>query len=114
MNLNDPFGRLQRRDEAGYAALRERLADAGVDSVGAAEGVMHNTRRNVLTFSAVVLMSALLLFALLPKLAPITGSLALFLLVIAANAMIKGRRYLKRYIAEELGRTGERRTASDG
>ncbi len=101
MNLNDPFGRLQQRDSAGYAALRDKLAAAGIDSAAAARQVMADTRRNVLTFSAVVVLSALLLLGLLPKLAPITLSLALLLLVVAGNALIKGRRYLQRFIAEE-------------
>jgi hypothetical protein len=101
MNLNDPFGRLQQRDAAGYAALRDRLVAAGVDSAAAARQVMADARRNVLTFSAVVLLGAGLLLGLLPKLAPITLSLALLLLVFAGNALIKGRRYLQRFIAEE-------------
>ena len=84
MNLNDPFGRLQQRDEAGYDSMRQKLQGAGIDSADRARQVIVNTRRNVLTFGAIVVLSALLL------------------LVIAGNALIKGQRYLKRYIAEEL------------
>jgi len=102
MNLNDPFGRLQQRDEAGYDSMRQKLQGAGIDSADRARQVIVNTRRNVLTFGAIVVLSALLLLGLLPTLAPITLSLALLLLVIAGNALIKGQRYLKRYIAEEL------------
>jgi phosphatidylglycerophosphate synthase len=103
MNLNDPFGRLQRRDEAGYDSMRQNLQVAGIDSADGVRQVMANTRRNVLTFCAIVVLSALLLLGLLPKLAPVTLSLALLLLVVAGNALIKGQRYLKRYIDEELG-----------
>ncbi len=102
MNLNDPFGRLQQRDAAGYAALREKLLAGGVDTVDAARNLMAETRRNVLTFSAVVVLATLLLLGVLPKLAPITLSLALLLLVVAGNALVKGLRYLRRYIDEEL------------
>ena len=101
MNLNDPFGRLQQRDAAGYAALRDKLAAAGVHSAAAVRQVQADTRRNVLTFGAVVLLTALLLVGLVPKLAPVTLSLALLLLVVAGNALIKGQRYLRRYVAEE-------------
>jgi hypothetical protein len=104
MNLNDPFGRLQQRDAAGYAALRDKLAAAGVDSSAAVKHVLADTRRNVLTFGAIVLLATLLLLGLVPKMAPITLSLAILLLVLAGNALIKGQRYLKRYVAEECGK----------
>lgn len=101
MNLNDPFGRLQQRDAAGYAALRDKLAAAGVDSATEVKQVLADTRRNVLIFGAIVLLTTLLLLGVLPKLAPITLSLALLLLVVAGNALIKAQRYLTRYVAEE-------------
>jgi hypothetical protein len=103
MNLNDPFGRLQRRDQAGYDSLRQQLQDAGIDSAEAVQQLMANTRRNVLRFIAILVLSALVLLGLLPKLAPVTLSLALLLLVVAGNALIKGQRHLQRYVAEELG-----------
>lgn len=101
MNLNDPFGRLQQRDAAGYAALRDKLAAAGINSTAAVRKVMADTRRNVLTFAAAVVLGGFLLLVLLPTFAPITLSLAVLLLVVAGNALIKGQRYLKRYLAEE-------------
>lgn len=102
MNLNDPFGRLQRRDQAGYEELRAKLRDSGIDTAEAARKVMTDTGRRVLGFGAVVVLAALLFAGLVPRLAPVTLALALLLLVIAGNALIKGRRYLRRYIAEEV------------
>jgi len=103
MNLNDPFGRLQRRDAAGYDSMRHKLLAAGIDSAEDVRHLLVSTRRNVLRFGAIVVVSALFLLVLVPTLAPITLSLALLLLVVAGNALIKGQRYLQRYIAEELG-----------
>lgn len=103
MNLNDPFGRLRQRDEADYESLRQTLAGAGIDSIDAARRVMANTGRNVLVFSAVVVTATSALLLLFPRMAPVTLALALLLLAIAGNALIKGRRCVKRYMAEQLG-----------
>lgn len=102
MNMNDPFGRLQRRDEAGYASLKESLDQAGVSNAGDVHKILARMRRNVWTFAGIVLVSALLLLGLFPDLAPIVLALALFFLVLAFNSLIQGRRGMKRYIAEEL------------
>jgi hypothetical protein len=104
MNLNDPFGRLHRRDEAGYASLRSALATAGIDTADEAWRVLKRTRRKVMVFSAVVLACAVLLLLLLPTLAPITLALAFLLLVIGLNAALKSRRFIERYVTEEISR----------
>jgi hypothetical protein len=102
MDLNDPFGRLRNRDEVAYQSLRRRLAAAGVTVPAAARQAMRHTRRNVIAFSALVLLCTLPLAILLPKLAPVTLSLAFLLLAIGLNALIKSRRFIKRYVGEEL------------
>ncbi len=102
MKLDDPFGRLADRDRRGYDSLRQKMQQAGVDTIEAAERIMDRTRRNVLAFSATVLLGMMLIYLLFPKMAPIAAALALFLLVNAASALIRGRRYIKRFIDEEL------------
>jgi hypothetical protein len=44
---------------------------------------------------------------LLPKALPVTLSLALFLMVWVANSAHNGRRYIKRYIDEDLKKNKE-------
>ena len=102
MKLDDPFGRLAARDQRGYDSLRDKLRQAGVNSTGAAEDIMERTRRNVLTFAAMALFGAVLIYLLFPQMAPIAIALAIFLLVNAGSALIRGRRYIKRFIDEEL------------
>ena len=101
MKLNDPFGRLARRDESGYAAVRLRLKAAGIDDAAGVERILKQTRRNVLAFGAAVVLSTLGLALLLPRVAPIVYALALLLLAVATHALIQGRRHLRRYITEE-------------
>ena len=44
MRWNDPFGRMQHRDEVGYQSVRAALLQAGVKDRGAAERVLARTR----------------------------------------------------------------------
>lgn len=106
MRIDDPFGRLADRDQRGYETLRQKMQDAGVDNVVTAERLMDRTRRNVLTFSAVALLGMVLIYLLLPEMAPIAIALAVFLLVNAVSALVRGRRYIKRFIHEELDGKG--------
>jgi len=106
MRIDDPFGRIADRDQRGYETLRQKMQEAGVDSIMAAERVMDRTHRNVLTFSAVALLGMGLIYLLLPKMAPIAIALAVFLLVNAVSALIRGRRYIKRFMDEELAGRG--------
>jgi hypothetical protein len=104
MKLNDPFGRVASRHRQGYESMRATLRHAGIETPEAAQVVMRQAaRRGVLVLSAGLLL-LLLLAGLAPKSAPLALGLALFLGVWVATSVSNGRRYIKRYIEEELKR----------
>jgi hypothetical protein len=100
--LNDPFGRLQRRDEAGYATVKAALVRAGVRDREAVERAIARTRARVAVFIAVVGAVLVPAAALWPRAAPVTLALGVLLVAFAVNSLIKGTRHFKRYIDEEL------------
>jgi hypothetical protein len=102
MKLDDPFGRMQRRDEADYEALKAALKRAGVRNADGARRVLAQSQRNALLFCAAVLMTGLLGAGLLPALAPAILALALLLLAVAIKALVKGRGHARRLLAEEF------------
>jgi uncharacterized membrane protein YccC len=102
MKLNDPFGRLESRHQKGYESMRSALRDAGIVTPQAAAEVMSEAWRRGLTVVAVGLLLLVFVSLLLPKLVPLTLGLGLFLLVWVGTSTINGRRYIKRYIKEEL------------
>lgn len=102
MRLNDPFGRLERRHQAGYEAMRDALRQAGVATPAAAHGIIIKARKRGLVLVSVCLLSSLLAALLLSKMAPLVIALSLFLLVWVATSTLNGQRYIQRYIEEEL------------
>jgi len=102
MRLNDPFGRLQRRDEAGYDTVKTALRQAGVRDRAAARQVIARTRTRVLTFIAIVCTALVPVLLLWPRLLPIALALTALAVAVAANALIKARQHVQRYMDEEI------------
>lgn len=113
MKLDDPFGRMQRRDEAEYEALKAALAKAGARNAEDARRVLGQSHRNVLMFSATVVLAALIGAGLFPALAPAILALALLLLAVAVKALVKGRKHARRLLAEEFPPSGARPSDRD-
>ena len=104
MRLNDPFGRLQRRHQAGYEMTREALRKSGVDSPGAAQDAIRLAWKRSFRFMGVGMLLLLLFMFFIPSAAPLVLGLALFMVVWAVSSTLNGQRYIKRYIDEELRR----------
>ena len=104
MRLNDPFGRLQRRHQAGYEMTRDALRKGGIDSPGAAQEAIRQAWRRGFRFMGVGMLLLLLLMLFIPKAAPLILGLALFMVVWVVSSTVNGQRYIKRYIEEELKR----------
>lgn len=102
MKLNDPFGRLESRHQKGYESMRTALREAGIDTPRAAAELMRQAARRGLTLVLVGLLLLLLVAGLLPRLAPLALGLGVFLVVWVATSTVNGRRYIRRYIEEEL------------
>jgi hypothetical protein len=102
MKLNDPFGRLELRHQAGYEAMRDSLRSSGIDTPDAAREVIKQSKKRAIKYIGVGVAVLLAMMLLLPKLIPITASLALFLVAWVVNSALNGQRYIQRYIKEDL------------
>jgi hypothetical protein len=102
VDLNDPFGRLRRRDEAAFEQLRARLADAGITEPEAIEAVLRRAQRRASVFAAIIIIAAIVLSLTLPALAPVVLAAAALALAVTAKSVLHGRQLLRR--AQELTR----------
>ncbi len=114
MKLNDPFGRVGRRDQAKYETIKQQLQSAGIDSTGALTTAQRNINRSVLTLLAVVIGMAALFALLAPATRGIVGTFgALILLWISAN-YVQTRLHLRRYRRELETSGASHETITDG
>jgi hypothetical protein len=102
MNINDPFGRLAKRHQTGYESIRASLQQAGINTPQAAREIIRKTNIRSLKIVGSCLLALLLIAALLPKMLPVALGIAFLILVWITTWVINGRRYIKRYIDEDL------------
>ncbi len=102
MKLNDPFGRLESRHQQGYESMRAALRQGGITTPEAAREVMRQAARRAVSLLAVGVLLLLMVALLLPKMVPLVLGLGVFLVVWIATSTLNGRRYINRYIEEEL------------
>jgi hypothetical protein len=102
MKLNDPFGRLESRHQAGYESMRDTLRSSGINTQQAALECIRQSKRRALKLIGMIFLLLLPIVWLLPKAMPVTISLAVFLVVWVIISNIDGRRYIQRYIDEDL------------
>jgi hypothetical protein len=102
MKLNDPFGRLEKKNQANYEMMRDAMKKGGIDTVPAAQDIITKSKNRSLKFMAVVMALLLIGFALKPHLW--AGFLCMAMLIAAwtGKSILNGRRYVERYIKEEL------------
>ncbi|MDJ0740051.1 MAG: hypothetical protein QNJ91_10055 [Gammaproteobacteria bacterium] len=100
MSLNDPFGRVARRQEAAYLALREQLRQQGVATEQAAHAARRRLQQTGLRVAAIVIGIALLAAMLAPGLRAVIGILTLLILVWLASSFVQTRAHLSRYQRE--------------
>ncbi len=103
MKINDPFGRLERRHQIGYEAVRDSMARNNIDTPEAARGVIKDTKKRALKFIAAAAVIALLTYLLFPRAIIIVGGVAVVIGAWVISWTINGERYISRYIDEELG-----------
>lgn len=102
MKLNDPFGRMERRHQAGYESMAAALRKSGIDTPEAAQELIQQSKKRMQTFLGAVLIVLMLVILLLPKALPVVICLAVLFLVWVINSAVNGQRYIKQYIEEEL------------
>lgn len=106
MNINDPFGRMAKRHQTGYESVRATLQNGGIDTPEAAYELIKKTNIRSLKIVGFCLLVLILLAVLLPKVLPAALAIAFLVLVWITTWVINGRRYIKRYIDEDLGSPG--------
>lgn len=104
MKLNDPFGRVSRRNEASYRSLRDRLQQEGIRDSQA-------LRRVTANMTATIVKSLVLLFGLsvalglfFPPLRIALFGIYVLVLLWVAVVYLKTRVHLNRYLQEECGK----------
>lgn len=101
MKINDPFGRVNRRQHSAYLVLRDRLRAQGVQDATAAAGVArHMSRTAMWLVLATVLIGAMIAFAI-PGLSGIVTVLGTLLLAWIGVHFFQARMHLKRYVLHE-------------
>lgn len=114
MKLNDPFGRVARRDRARYSALKDRLQQANILDARALQGFIDNVTATMLRLLAVILAAAMVLALLFPEASGLIMLLAALVLLWLAVSYVQTRLYLRRYRREECHRGQPESTATGG
>ena len=101
MKLNDPFGRVSRRQQQTYAALCARLKRQGVNDMASVHTFVARVRTLALGSVIGVIAITLILAAVLPTLGGLIGVIGALALIWLATSYLQTRMYLRRYINEE-------------
>lgn len=103
MKMNDPFGRVTQRQEGQYASLKETLKRTGVDNEETAKLCLKSMLVNAARLALVIVVATIVAVLLLPKMKPIALTFAGLALFWVVTSSLNGRRFVKRYMKEELG-----------
>ncbi|MCG6931509.1 MAG: hypothetical protein LJE64_13220 [Desulfofustis sp.] len=103
MKLNDPFGRMERRHQVAYQTVKDSLQRSGIKTEEAALQVIRDTRRRALVFIGAAAAATGLTALIFPGALLVVAAFCLLLSAWVVSWTINGRRYVKRYIEEELG-----------
>ncbi|MEJ2133722.1 MAG: hypothetical protein P8X86_00590 [Desulfofustis sp.] len=102
MKINDPFGRMERRHQAGYEALRDSLTRNNIDTVEGARKIIRDTKMRAVKFVIAAAGALLLTYLLAPGFLIGIGAVAVLTGAWVISWTINGERYVRRYIEEEL------------
>ena len=108
MKLNDPFGRMARRRETEYEAMKSSLYKNGINTPAKARKLLRDSRERIYKTAGVVGVVCIPLIVAFPKAFLVNLSLTLLILVMCFKALAGGKGHIERYIEEELsGKTDE-------
>ena len=102
MKLNDPFGRMERRHQVGYEALRASLHRNKIFTEEGARKIIRDTKMRALKFVVGAGALLLLTYLLLPGFLIGVGAVAVIAGAWVIAWTINGERYVNRYIEEEI------------
>lgn len=102
MKLNDPFGRMANRHQVGYESIRDAMRKGCINTPEAALEVVEVSTKRAKQYIIIGITVLLLMTWLMPAAMPLTIGLGILLVVFIAKSTINGKRYIQRYIDEEL------------
>ncbi len=102
MKLNDPFGRMEKRNQIAYEAIRDSMRRGGIDTPQAAREVISRTRKRAMTFLAVGIGNFSAADPAGAKSDTRSDWPAAPDVIWVITWTIKGKRYIERYIKEDL------------
>lgn len=105
MSLNDPFGRVSRRQQDAYRQFREQLRQQDVLTPVAVRQAGRHLHQTSLRLLAIVVVAAALGGILFPAMRAVITVTAVLLLLWLGSSYLQTRSYLNRY-ARELGDAG--------
>lgn len=104
MDLNDPFNRLSKQQHSEYVNLRESLRNGGVDNQAKADALLLNVRNRALKLSLITIVISAIIILFWIELKAIVIVFAVVILLWLLTNAAKSRRYLNRYISDEINK----------
>jgi len=101
VKLNDPFGRVARRDQGQYATFKQQLRQAHVTTADGVRTFAHNASTTMLRLVVVTAGGTTLMGLLFPAARGLAAAVAALVLIWLAASYVKTRLYLARYLREE-------------
>jgi hypothetical protein len=105
--LNDPFGRVSRRQRQAYRLFREQLREQGVTTTPAVGVAQQHLRRTGLRLLVIIIGAAIVMGILFPTLRTPIAVTASLLLLWVLSSYLQTRNHLTTY-ARELNGAGSR------
>ncbi|AKH19241.1 hypothetical protein [Sedimenticola thiotaurini] len=104
MNLNDPFGRVEQKQQRSYESLRRSLQEAGVSTPAQGDAVLKGMLRRAAVVTLLVVLITVVVAFLFPKLMAAVLVLAVIILFWLLVTTLNGYSLVRRYIQDELSK----------
>ncbi len=101
MKINDPFGRVSRRNQQQYDTFRQQLREMGVDNADQCRTFTRNATLSFVKIATVILAASLITIVALPKLTAPIAVIDVLVLLWLAGSYVQLRVQMNRYRREE-------------
>ena len=98
MSLNDPFGRVSRRQNDAYRRLRDQLRQQGIVTPPAVRQAQHRLRQTSLRLLAIIIAAAALGGVLFPDLRAVIAVTIALVLLWLGSSYLQTRTHLNTYL----------------
>ncbi len=103
MKVIDSFGRLARKQQAEYETLRQSLRQGKIESSEDASRLITNIRQRALFAAVLVVGAGAVITFFQPAFSGMVASFAALILLWLLSITLRGTRFIRRYVEEELG-----------